>query len=234
MHARISLGAALVYFPLCAWLGRNDDDPATADAAAEGAVAAVDQAWTSENSDGLTARSGQRSGEQRSSVDQSVAAERVAQSTREQGIALALALCTATLARGAAGRFLPGYELPLSTAAAVAAASLLPRAIGRYARAGTELGTTAIYFFFASAGWSGGSLSSASMLRGGPVLLAFLTMLCACAAIAHAATAARRSPTMRAPPHTPTPHTPTPHAARAATRATTGTSTRAAAQMPFR
>ena len=91
--------------------------------------------------------------------------------------ASSIALAAAAVSLRVAARWAPGYDLPISTVIAVAAATLWPHAVGRYARVGTVLGTATIYLFFATAGWTGGSLGSSAMLKGGPALLGFLTTL---------------------------------------------------------
>ena len=93
-----------------------------------------------------------------------------------QGIALAVALLTVAVSRAWAARVAPGFELPLSTCLAVGLATTAPRLCAPLAEAGAQLGSTALFFFFASAGWTGGALRSA-LLSGGPPLLAFLLIL---------------------------------------------------------
>ena len=143
---------ALVYFPLCAWLGRADADPRYA-------------APDAEDADDAPSSGGE---------DADATAKRLAQ---EQASALALALCAVAGSQALAARFAPGFDLPLATVLVVAAATALPRFVGRFATSGTQLGTTAIFLFFASAGWIGGTLEASSLLAGGPLLLAFLGVL---------------------------------------------------------
>ena len=138
---------ALVYFPACAWLGRDKADP---------------KAETAKDSN--------------ADAEQDDASSAVV-SSPEQSAALAIALCAVAASQWLALRFLPGFDLPIATILVVALATAMPRAIGRYSKAGSQLGTTSIFLFFATAGWTGGALGSAALLQGGPLLLGFLGIL---------------------------------------------------------
>jgi uncharacterized membrane protein len=143
---------ALVYFPLCAWLGRDERDPLL------------------ERDDETTAAESTQTEEEAAvhpSSDDRVGA---------QSAALAIALAVAASARALAARFAPGFDLPLATFLTVALATAAPRALAPISSIGGDLGTTCIFLFFATAGWTGGALGSA-LLTGGPPLLAFLTIL---------------------------------------------------------
>ena len=54
-------------------------------------------------------------------------------------------------------------------------ATLAPSRLGPLVGVGSEMGTIALYLFFATAGWAGGGLGA--LLAGGPVLLAFMLTL---------------------------------------------------------
>ena len=141
---------ALVYFPLCSWLGRQASDPC------------------GDGDDGCVMPDGTVVGE--STDDEN--ADRVGLQSR----ALAIALVIAAASKALAGRLCPGFDLPLSTVLTVCAATLAPRVLGPLSGLGTDLGTTCLFFFFATAGWTGGALGKA-LLAGGPPLLGFLTTL---------------------------------------------------------
>lgn len=157
---------ALAYFPLCSWLGRGEADPCGEDDA------------------GCVLEDGSVAGGAVSMDEDRVGA---------QGKALAVALSIAATSRALAERFAPGLDLPLSTALAVAAATLAPGLFGPLAGVGTDMGTTCVFLFFATAGWTGGALGSA-LLSGGPPLLGFLCALYAAhlSLVLGAGTAARR------------------------------------------
>ena len=153
---------ALVYFPLCAWLGRNDPDPRVS--AGEGSPPSIASGATSTAPPPATA------------APSATAASSDRQSSAQSG-ALAFALVAVAASRTLAARFAPGFELPISTILAVFAATAFPRVIARFASAGDELGTTTIYIFFATAGWVGGGLSSGAIFGGGAALLGWLGIL---------------------------------------------------------
>ena len=121
---------ALAYFPLCSWLGRGEADPCGEDDA------------------GCVLEDGSVAGGAVSMDEDRVGA---------QGKALAVALSIAATSRALAERFAPGLDLPLSTALAVAAATLAPGLFGPLAGVGTDMGTTCVFLFFATAGWTGGA-----------------------------------------------------------------------------
>lgn len=107
--------------------------------------------------------------------DAALPAERV--DDGKQVTALAVGLAVTAISRALARACLPGFDLPIATTLTVAGATILPRALGPLAPSATELGTSCIFLFFATAGWTGGSLSGATLLGGGFVLLGFLTTL---------------------------------------------------------
>lgn len=147
---------ALVYFPLVASLGRGMPDVIEEDNGAVGAAtaaAADDEIVGSGSSSATNAEDGR------------------------QGVALAVGLVAMAVSRRLADRFLPSFDLPIVTILTVAAATLAPRWLGPLAPSASELGTTCIFLFFATAGWTGGSLGGATLLSGGPVLLGFLSAL---------------------------------------------------------
>ena len=129
---------ALVYFPLCSWLGRNEADPA-----ARGMPESLPEAATTSADGAGAAGSG----------------------TAEQSACLALALTIVAASRRMASA---GYDVPLATLLTVTLATLAPRLVGPLAPAGDELGTLVLFLFFASAGWTGGAISS-SLVSGGGV-----------------------------------------------------------------
>ena len=139
---------ALVYFPLVSTLGRGLPDVPTAPGGVAGDAASVDPPR------GLDVRPAV-----------------VAADDGKQGGALAVGLLMMALSRRMAARWLHGFDLPIVTILTVAAATLAPRWLGPLASRATELGTTCIFLFFATAGWTGGSVGAATMLNGGPVLL---------------------------------------------------------------
>ena len=145
---------ALVYFPLVSTLGRGLPDVPTAPGGVAGDAASVDPPR------GLDVRPAV-----------------VAADDGKQGGALAVGLLMMALSRRMAARWLHGFDLPIVTILTVAAATLAPRWLGPLASRATELGTTCIFLFFATAGWTGGSVGAATMLNGGPVLLALLAAL---------------------------------------------------------
>lgn len=150
---------ALVYFPLCAWLGRDQVDPGADGERGDSALADTMAAAVT------------------TAAPPPPPPPTEAELAREQSGALAVALLIVSASRHLAARYAPGFDLPLATLLAVSAATALPRAVGRYATAGTQLGTSTIFLFFATAGWAGGGLSSSVLLGGGPLLLAFLGLL---------------------------------------------------------
>ena len=151
---------ALVYFPLCAWLGRSEGDPF-----GEAGVPTAHGASQSQQAiDGAA------------STEAEVAPPLEVDRVSIQSRALAAALTVAAASQAIALRVAPGFDLPIATLITVAAATLVPRALAPLVDVGTELGTTCIFLFFATAGWTGGRLG-ASLLIGGPPLLGFLTVL---------------------------------------------------------
>ena len=145
---------ALIYFPLVAMLGRG-----TPDVALEGSLPAL----------GAHSEEVACPGE--------VLSAHEAGDLPRQDIALAVSLAIVAVSRRLAASFLPGFDLPIATILAAAAATLVPGALTSAVPAATELGNTFIFLFFATAGWTGGSVSMSMLLAGGPVLLAFLAML---------------------------------------------------------
>lgn len=91
----------------------------------------------------------------------------------EQSACLSVALCVGALSQHLAGA---GYDVPLATMLTVGLATLAPRLMRPLSTAGDQMGTLVLYLFFASAGWTGGGVSS-SLMAGGPVLLSFLLIL---------------------------------------------------------
>lgn len=151
---------ALIYFPLVASLGRGQSDPGGSGASER------------EQADEDAAEPGSTSAEE-AAGGSCVATEAVSR----QSAALAAGLTATALSRVIAARLAAGFELPIATLLTVAAATLAPRILGPLAPSATELGTTCLYLFFATAGWTGGAIRGSAMLRGGPVLLAFLSVL---------------------------------------------------------
>ena len=120
---------ALLYFPLCSYLGRNEPDPyAAADSGAKPAAAAEASAPAAEGEDEVARLSS----------------------------ALALGVGAVALSRWLCP--LAGYDLPFATALTVAAATAFPAALEPLAPAAERLGTVALYLFFATAGWIGGDV----------------------------------------------------------------------------
>ena len=150
---------ALVYFPLCSYLGRNEPDPYAGEAQAEAEAAAAAAA----GGGGEVAKAG----------DAEAEADEDEASVSRLGSALALGVAAVALSR----RLCPvaGYDLPVATALAVAAATAFPAALAPLTPAAEKLGTLALYLFFSTAGWIGGDLGT--ILGGGPLLLAFLLLL---------------------------------------------------------
>lgn len=146
---------ALVYFPLVAWLGRGLPDLPAADAAVSDATADGD------------------------AEPAPLAPMEARTDDGRQGAALAVGLVATAASRVLAAHSLPlqGFELPIASVLTVAAATLAPQWLGPLAPSASELGSTGLFIFFASAGWTGGSLGSAALLGAGPVLLGFLTIL---------------------------------------------------------
>ena len=143
---------ALVYFPLCTFLGRKEADPAAASRGGGG--------------DG-------GDGDDASRLESSAAG---AQLAGKQGLALALALLIVAASRAASRAVAPGSELPIATAIAVACATAAPKLLAPLASSASEMGSTCLFLFFASAGWTGGALGPA-LLAGGPALVRFLGAL---------------------------------------------------------
>ena len=179
---------ALVYFPLCAWLGRADPDPKAAVEDLEGKITPTATAPPEgpKIQGKIAPTAALREPLPRASVAPAAAPEVAAadvastdeaRSAWEQSAALAIALCSVAASQRLASRFAPGFDLPIATALVVAAATALPRVVGRFAASGSRLGTTSIYLFFATAGWTGGSVSTAAVLQGGTLVLAFLLLL---------------------------------------------------------
>ena len=140
---------ALAYFPAVAALGRGKEDPVR-----------------------------DESVESHESVPEySNGAERGVDAVGGQATALAIGCAVTAVSRYVAGVFAPGYALPIATMVTVAAATIVPQWLQPLASTATSLGTTCLFLFFASAGWLGGDLGGAVLLRGGPVLLAYLMML---------------------------------------------------------
>ena len=146
---------ALVYFPLVAWLGRGLPDLPAADAVVCDATAEGDAETSPLATGTLEART----------------------DDGRQGAALAVGLVATAASRVLAAHSLQGFELPIASVLTVAAATLAPQWLGPLAPSASELGSTGLFIFFASAGWTGGSLGSAALLGAGPVLLGFLTIL---------------------------------------------------------
>ena len=144
---------ALVYFPLVAWLGRGLPDLPAADAAVSDATADGD------------------------AEPAPLAPMEARTDDGRQGAALAVGLVATAASRVLAAHSLQGFELPIASVLTVAAATLAPQWLGPLAPSASELGSTGLFIFFASAGWTGGSLGSAALLGAGPVLLGFLTIL---------------------------------------------------------
>ena len=161
---------ALLYFPLCTWIGRQESDPCDErDESCEVSIIPP----TNGGGESVVTSSSSSSGEDvmpRSVDDDEQDAVGV------QTAALSVALLVAASSRAIAARVAPGFDLPIATAITVAAATAAPRALAPLTRIGNELGTTCLFLFFATAGWTGGALGSA-LLTGGPPLLAFLTTL---------------------------------------------------------
>ena len=149
---------ALVYFPLCSYLGRDEPDPYAGEAAAEVEAAAA------------AAAAGGGGEVERAEVAEDDGDEA---SVSRLGSALALGVAAVALSR----RLCPaaGYDLPVATALAVAAATAFPAALAPLTPAAEKLGTLALYLFFSTAGWIGGDFGT--ILGGGPLLLAFLLLL---------------------------------------------------------
>lgn len=149
---------ALIYFPLCAFLGRSDADPygGGAEDSAAPATAAGSQSAASQSAESQSAE----------------AAEPQPVGASELSAALAVGVAAIAIARW---RSPAGYDLPLASFLAVAAATALPQYVKPLAQAGERLGTVCLYIFFATAGWTGGALGA--FLSGGLVLLGFLAIL---------------------------------------------------------
>ena len=129
---------ALVYFPLCSYLGRDEPDPyaGEAGAEAEAAAAAAAAAATGGSGEVETAEEAEDGGDEAS--------------VARLGSALALGVAAVALSRRLCP--VPGYDLPVATALTVAAATAFPAALAPLTAAAEKLGTLALYLFFATAG----------------------------------------------------------------------------------
>ena len=158
---------ALVYFPLCSYLGRKEPDPfPTADGGGvDGGGAAALTAASPSTQPGASGGGGGGGGG---------GAEDEASVAR---LSSALAVGVAVMAVSRRLGFSLSYDLPIATALTVAAATAAPRQLQPLAPAAERLGTLALYLFFATAGWVGGDLGMDTFLGGGAVLLAFLAVL---------------------------------------------------------
>ena len=144
---------ALLYFPLCDFLGRNDKDPEQQQQQQSAAPA--------------------KSAE---SELEPVAAEESSASRGESVSDLSAALAVAVCVVAAAEKAFPAYSVVASTLLTVLLATAFPRLLGPLGAAGTKLGTVFLYVFFATAGASGGGLG-ATLVGIGPSLLAYLGVL---------------------------------------------------------
>ena len=122
---------ALIYFPLCAFLGRSDPDPYGGSDDADEATAAVAGGEDPPRCRPLGAS--------------------------QLSAALAMGVATVAFARWSSPA---GYDLPVAALLAVAAATAAPRFIAPIVDAGEVLGTVCLYVFFATAGWTGGALGT--------------------------------------------------------------------------
>ena len=138
---------ALVYFPLCSVLLQRSPPPPEQDEAADAAAADAEDA----NAD---------------------CAIPLDSDTPGAALAVAAAIVAVSLKLAA-----PGYDVPLATLLAVAAATAAPHVVAPLAKAGEQLGAVALYVFFATAGWSGGAIAGPLLLGGGAALLVLLTIL---------------------------------------------------------
>ena len=132
---------ALVYFPLCSYLGRDEPDPHAGEAGTEAEAAAATAAPAAAAAVGgggevETAEEAEDGGDEAS--------------VARLGSALALGVAAVALSRRLCP--VPGYDLPVATALTVAAATAFPAALAPLTAAAEKLGTLALYLFFATAG----------------------------------------------------------------------------------
>ncbi|KAL3927555.1 MAG: hypothetical protein SGPRY_002770 [Prymnesium sp.] len=177
---------ALLYFPMCSWLGREQPEERISSRRGEASLMGGERVASSEGQKrpliGETKRRGKidfsaTDASQGSEAPRSSVAVEEEMEGRmgaaEQSACLSVALCVGALSQHLAGA---GYDVPLATMLTVGLATLAPRLMRPLSTAGDQMGTLVLYLFFASAGWTGGGVSS-SLMAGGPVLLSFLLIL---------------------------------------------------------
>ena len=138
---------ALLYFPLCDYLGRRAEDPE---------LVGVNDNDIGDHSIGVVSSA---SNDEDAKVS-------------ELSAALAIAVTIVAVAE----KFCPSYSVVAATLLTVGLASAVPHLLGPLSNAGTNIGTVFLYIFFATAGASGGSLG-ATLVGIGPPLLLYLTIL---------------------------------------------------------
>jgi uncharacterized membrane protein len=138
---------ALLYFPLCSYLGARDKE------------AASDVGNNASDS---------------SELPPAPASEQKLSSTFEQSASLAVSCGVLWLASRVAPA---GYDLPVATLLMVAAATAGSAALRPLAPAAEQMGTLLLFLFFSTAGWTGGALGMTTFVGGGLPLIGFLSLL---------------------------------------------------------
>jgi len=157
---------ALVYFPLCAALGKGLDDPLThvgPSSEISQPAAASDQRDECEAKERLSA-----------AAESTPTAEAAASRCFPPTCALAIACAVVSLSLRVSP---PGYDVPVATLLMVALATAFPAALKPLTADAEVLGTLLLYLFFASAGWTGGALGLSCLASRLFPLLAFLGVL---------------------------------------------------------